>query len=98
MHHFQSGNKAYELTAFLEGRRSAGPSFETDALSGSPSCLLKILIGISCGAPVECLWLERVDFFWADMFCGTVLSTSDDVVSLEAGRRWTTVLTWENLD
>jgi hypothetical protein len=46
---------------------------------------------------VECLWLERVDFVWVDIFCGTVLSSSDNVVSLEAGRR-TTPLTWENLD
>jgi hypothetical protein len=47
---------------------------------------------------VECLWLERVGFVWADMFCGTVLSSSYDEVSLEAGRKWTTVLTWKNLD
>jgi hypothetical protein len=32
------------------------------------------------------------------MFCGTVLSSSYDEVSLEAGRKWTTVLTWKNLD
>jgi hypothetical protein len=47
---------------------------------------------------VECLWLERVDFVWADILCGIVLTSSDDEVSLEAGRKWTTVLAWENLD
>lgn len=47
---------------------------------------------------MECLWLEHVDFVWADMFCGMVLSSSEDVVSLETGRSWTVVLIWENSD